>query len=79
VAAPSTARLCFAKTPSARASRSRSRIVRFLDMDGEVAVAAVVAGCRHIPMVEVEEVMFRPAKSDVGEGSSDVTCLSLRA
>jgi hypothetical protein len=72
-AAPSTARPCFAKTPSARASRSRT--VRFLDMDGEVAVAAVAAGCRHIPVeeVEVEEVVLRPAECDVGEGSSDAS------
>ncbi|TVU30947.1 hypothetical protein EJB05_22605, partial [Eragrostis curvula] len=78
--APSTARPCFAaKTPPssrARPSRSRSRTVRFLDIDGEVAVAAAATGCRRIPVVEVEveEVLFRPA--GVGpdsEGSSDAS------
>jgi hypothetical protein len=69
--APSTARPCLAKTPSARArasrrSRSRSRTVRFLDIDGEVAVAAAASGCRRVPVVEVEG-------SDGGEGSSDAS------
>jgi hypothetical protein len=45
--------------------------VRFLDMDGEAA------GCRHIPVVEVEveveEMMLRPVESDIGEGSSDAS------
>ncbi|PAN47495.1 hypothetical protein PAHAL_9G296200 [Panicum hallii] len=72
--APSTARPCLAKTPpSAGArvrpsrSRGRSRTVRFLDIDGEVAVAAAASGCRRIPVVEVEE------DSDGGEQSSDAS------
>ncbi|KAJ1257047.1 hypothetical protein BS78_K229300 [Paspalum vaginatum] len=67
--APSSARPCPAKTPPsarARASRSRSRTVRFLDIDGEVAVAAAAAGCRRFPVVEVEG-------SDGGEESSDAS------
>ncbi|CAN6299526.1 unnamed protein product [Urochloa humidicola] len=78
LAAPSTARPCLAKTPPPstraarpRASRSRStsRTVRFLDIDGEVAVAAAAAGCRRVPVVEVEE------DTDVGGGeeSSDAS------
>jgi hypothetical protein len=64
--APSAARPCSARTPPA----SRSRTVRFLDIDGEVAVAAAAAGCRRVPVVEVEEVVFRPADGGVGEESS---------
>uniref|UniRef100_A0ACD5ZI23 Uncharacterized protein n=1 Tax=Avena sativa TaxID=4498 RepID=A0ACD5ZI23_AVESA len=50
------------KTPPP-ASRSRStRTVKFLDIDGEVAVAAAAVGlCRRIPVVEVvEEELLRP-------------------
>ncbi|WVZ58812.1 hypothetical protein U9M48_009041 [Paspalum notatum var. saurae] len=68
--APSSARPCPAKTPpsakamgKARTSRSQRRTVRFLDIDGEVAVAAAAAGCRRFPVVEVEG-------SDGGEESS---------
>ncbi|TKV93864.1 hypothetical protein SEVIR_9G257300v4 [Setaria viridis] len=70
--APSTARPCLNKTPPsaraarARASRSRIRTVRFLDIDGEVAVAAAASGCRRVPVVEVED-------SDGGEESSDAS------
>ncbi|KAG8036309.1 hypothetical protein GUJ93_ZPchr0186g16422 [Zizania palustris] len=66
------ARSCLAKKPStARARPSRSRTVRFLDIDGKVAVAAAAAGCRQIPVVEVE------ADTDGGDdessdGSSDL-------
>ncbi|KAF0893905.1 hypothetical protein E2562_031438 [Oryza meyeriana var. granulata] len=65
----SYARPCLAKTPStaARARPSRSRTVRFLDIDGKVAVAAAVAGCRRIPVMEVE------ADTDGGEESSDAS------
>ncbi|GJM84470.1 hypothetical protein PR202_ga00140 [Eleusine coracana subsp. coracana] len=72
---PSTARPSKTTPPpshSARPSRSRrGRTVRFLDIDGEVAVAAAVSGRRQVPVVEVEEVLFRPADTDVGEESSD--------
>ncbi|CAD6205078.1 unnamed protein product [Miscanthus lutarioriparius] len=71
--APSSARPCLAKTPpSSRAARARavhsrrSRTVRFLDIEGEVAVAAAAAGCRRFPVVEVEG-------SDGGEESSDAS------
>uniref|UniRef100_A0A0E0M7D8 Protein BIG GRAIN 1-like n=1 Tax=Oryza punctata TaxID=4537 RepID=A0A0E0M7D8_ORYPU len=69
----SYARPCLAKTPhtptttTARARASRSRTVRFLDIDGKVAVAAAVAGCRRIPVMEVE------ADTDGGEESSDAS------
>ncbi|GJN20513.1 hypothetical protein PR202_gb07902 [Eleusine coracana subsp. coracana] len=73
---PSTARPSKTTTTppphSARPSRSRrGRTVRFLNIDGEVAVAAAVSGRRQVPVVEVEEVLFRPADTDVGEESSD--------
>ncbi|KAF6982438.1 hypothetical protein CFC21_000828 [Triticum aestivum] len=80
--APSYARSCLSKTPppsAARASRSRStRTVRFLDIDGELAVAAAAVGrCRRIPVVEVEEELLRPAdveaRIDGGEKSSDAS------
>lgn len=80
--APSYARSCLSKTPppsGARASRSRStRTVRFLDIDGELAVAAAAVGhCRRIPVVEVEEELLRPvdveAHIDGGEKSSDAS------
>ncbi|KAE8777655.1 Protein BIG GRAIN 1-like [Hordeum vulgare] len=80
--APSYARSCLSKTPppsGARASRSRStRTVRFLDIDGELAVAAAAVGrCRRIPVVEVEEELLRPADVeahiDGGEKSSDAS------
>ncbi|XP_040384447.1 protein BIG GRAIN 1-like [Oryza brachyantha] len=62
------ARPCLARAPStARARPSRSRTVRFLDIDGKVAVAAAVAGCRRIPVVEVE------ADTDGGEEGSDAS------
>jgi hypothetical protein len=67
--APSSARPCLAKTPPsarAQATRSRSRTVRFLDIEGEVAVAAAAAGCRRFPVVEVEG-------SDGGGESSDAS------
>ncbi|KAL6883343.1 hypothetical protein ACP4OV_010757 [Aristida adscensionis] len=84
--APPCARPCLAKTQPparapapARARRSRCRTVRFLDIDGEVAVAAATAGCRRFPVVEVEEVQLRPSgagvgpDSDGGEESSDAS------
>uniref|UniRef100_A0A3B5YSL0 Protein BIG GRAIN 1-like n=1 Tax=Triticum aestivum TaxID=4565 RepID=A0A3B5YSL0_WHEAT len=80
--APSYARSCLSKTPppsAARPSRSRStRTVRFLDIDGELAVAAAAVGrCRRIPVVEVEEELLRPADVeahiDGGEKSSDAS------
>ena len=40
--------------------------MRFLDIEGEVAVAAAAAGCRRFPVVEVEG-------SDGGEESSDAS------
>lgn len=69
-------RPCHAKTPrtppttttTARARPSRSRTVRFLDIDGKVAVAAAVAGCRRIPVMEVEA-----DTDDGGEESSDAS------
>ena len=76
--APQRRRSCLSRTPP-RASRSKStRTVRFLDIDGEVAVAAAAVGrCRGIPVVEVEEKLLRPmdvkVDMDVGEKSSDVS------
>ncbi|CAM0912739.1 unnamed protein product [Alopecurus aequalis] len=69
-----------AKTPP-RASRSKStRTVRFLDIDGEVAVAAAAVGgiCRGIPVVEVEEKLLQPVAVEAdmdggGEKSSDAS------
>jgi hypothetical protein len=63
----STTRPCSARTLSARPRASRSRTIRFLDIDGEVVVAAAAVGCRRVPVV-VEEVLFWPADGgDVGE------------
>uniref|UniRef100_A0ACD5TXR6 Uncharacterized protein n=1 Tax=Avena sativa TaxID=4498 RepID=A0ACD5TXR6_AVESA len=77
--APSSyARSCLSKKTPPPASRSRStRTVKFLDIDGEVAVAAAAVGrCRRIPVVEVvEEELLRPVDVEVdymggGEKSS---------
>ncbi|XP_062200487.1 protein BIG GRAIN 1-like [Phragmites australis] len=72
---PSCARACLAKTPpSARGRASRCRTVRFLDIDGEVALAAAAVGCRQVPVVEVEveEAGVRVGPdSDGGKESND--------
>ncbi|XP_051215385.1 protein BIG GRAIN 1-like [Lolium perenne] len=74
--APSYARSCLSKKARPPASRSRStRMVKFLDIDGEVAVAAASVGrCSGIPVVEVEEELLRSADVQVdmygGEKSS---------
>jgi hypothetical protein len=39
--------------------------MRFLEIDGVVVVAAAAVECRRVPVVAVEEVLFRPA--DGGE------------
>ncbi|CAL4941674.1 unnamed protein product [Urochloa decumbens] len=79
--APSTARPCLARTPppSARAarprprrSRSSNRTVRFLDIDGEVAVAAAASGCRRVPVVEVEEDTDAAGGEESSDASSDL-------
>uniref|UniRef100_A0ACD5W1W8 Uncharacterized protein n=1 Tax=Avena sativa TaxID=4498 RepID=A0ACD5W1W8_AVESA len=72
--APSYARSCLSKKTPPPASRSRStRTVKFLDIDGEVAVAAAAVGrCRRIPVVEVvEEELLRPLDVEVGMGSGE--------
>jgi hypothetical protein len=47
--------------------------VRFLDIDGEVATAAVAFGCRRVSAMEVED------NDDVKESSdATLTCLSSR-
>jgi hypothetical protein len=57
--ASSTVRPCLAKTllssSWACASWSRSRTVRFWDIDGEVVATAVAFGCRRVSVVEVED------------------------
>jgi hypothetical protein len=80
--APSYARSCLSKKARPPASRSRStRTVKFLDIDGEVAVAAASVGrCSGIPVVEVEEELLRSADVQVdmdGGGKSSVASLEL--
>lgn len=82
--APSSVRPCLAKTlPSARARvtrrQSRSRTVRFLDIEGDVAVAAAAAGCMRFPVVEVKDSGGSEESSDASSDLFELESLAALA